>query len=480
VVPSARTVVLDTLTLRRALRAPARPIRIGESTIAWLEAWQPALLIAVAATCAVSVFVAELLLALAVLAFIARLVSGRTQIHSFPLAAPIVAFAVWTVLSASFAQDPVAAHEDAKKLVLFAVVWLALDSFRSREARERAVDAVLLGGIVLSAGCLVQFYLMGFDTLNNRPMGFLGHYMTSAGVSMAAIVLASARILFAGSPSSRPDRHDWLRLAAIGTCVAAAVVLNHYGLLPNKAQRGALAIVLALTAFGLARGTWSGPGTSALLARVAAPICAWALLVSQTRSAWLGTVAGLAVVLFLWAPRALAVLPVGVAFAIAVGPSAVLDRLTITDDSSRDRYYMWQAGIDMVAERPIFGLGPGQVEELYPHYRWRGAPNVAAPHLHDNMIQIAAERGLPCLAFFFWMVIVAMRDALREARRGARGEGWIAIGALAVWTAVMAGGLFEYNFGDSEILLLLLVVAAAPYALKRERDTATVPASAPA
>lgn len=464
--------MLDTLTLRRALRAPARPIRFGESTLARLEAWQPALLIAVAATCAVSVFVAELLLALGVLAFVARLASGRTRIHSFPLAAPIAAFVVWTVLSASFADDPVAAHEDAKKLVLFVVVWLALDCFRSRESRERAVDAVLLGGIVLSAGCLVQFYLMGFDTLNNRPTGFLGHYMTSSGVSMAVIVLATARILFGASPDSRPDRHDWLRLAAIGTCVAAVVVLDHYGLLPNKAQRGVLAIVLVVTAFGLSRGTWSGPGTSALLARVAAPLGAWALLVLQTRSAWLGTVAGLAVVLFLWAPRALAILPVGIALAVAVGPQAVLDRLTVTDDSSRDRYYMWQAGIDMVAERPIFGMGPGQVEVLYPRYRWRGAPNAAAPHLHDNMIQIAAERGLPCLAFFFWMVFAAMRDALREARRGARGEGWIAIGALAVWTAVMAGGLFEYNFGDSEILMLLLLVAAAPYALKQERDEA--------
>jgi hypothetical protein len=36
--------------------------------------------------------------------------------------------------------------------------------------------------------------------------------------------------------------------------------------------------------------------------------------------------------------------------------------------------------------------------------------------------------------------------------------------------AIMVAGLFEYNFGDSEILMLLLVVSALPYALARERD----------
>ena len=34
----------------------------------------------------------------------------------------------------------------------------------------------------------------------------------------------------------------------------------------------------------------------------------------------------------------------------------------------------------------------------------------------------------------------------------------------------MAAGLFEYNFGDSEILMFTLLVSALPYALRRQRD----------
>jgi hypothetical protein len=40
---------------------------------------------------------------------------------------------------------------------------------------------------------------------------------------------------------------------------------------------------------------------------------------------------------------------------------------------------------------------------------------------------------------------------------------------------MMIAGLFEYNFGDSEVFMLVLLVVALPYALRRERH-GTIPA----
>jgi O-antigen ligase len=334
------------------------------------------------------------------------------------------------------------------------------------------LDVALLGGLVLGAGCLAQYYFLGYDTLDNRPRGFLGHYMTSAGLGMCMLVLAASRLLFSGEPLVRPRRSDWLALLGLMAVLALALLVGELGLLNNKAERALVALTLAAGALSLVRGHWAGAGTRTLLTLLVVPVSAWSLLVSQTRSAWLGTVAGLAVVLFLWAPRALVVIPAGLALVAAFGPQQVLDRLTVTDASSRDRYYMLQAGIDIVAERPVFGVGPGQVQTVYPRYRWPEAPNTQASHLHDNAVQIAAERGLIGLGFWIWMVGVGMRDALRAERRGARGVRWVSVGALAVWTAVMAAGLFEYNFGDSEILMLLLLVAAAPYTLREDEPPA--------
>jgi hypothetical protein len=66
-----------------------------------------------------------------------------------------------------------------------------------------------------------------------------------------------------------------------------------------------------------------------------------------------------------------------------------------------------------------------------------------------------------------------MADAYREWRRGAQGPGWGAPASLAILTAVMMAGLFEYNFGDSEVLMFVLLLAALPYALRRQRDGVT-------
>ena len=147
----------------------------------------------------------------------------------------------------------------------------------------------------------------------------------------------------------------------------------------------------------------------------------------------------------------------------------VVDRLTVTDASSRDRYYMWQAGVDMIRDKPVFGQGPRMIQAVYPAYRWPEAPNPVTPHLHNNALQIAAERGLPCLVWWLWLVAAVLGDAWREVHRGAFGPGWAAAAAFALLVAVLVAGLFEYNFGDSEILMFLLLVSSLPYALRRQR-----------
>jgi putative inorganic carbon (HCO3(-)) transporter len=201
----------------------------------------------------------------------------------------------------------------------------------------------------------------------------------------------------------------------------------------------------------------------------------WALVISQTRNAWVGAVAGLATIAIIRAPRLLWALAGVVAVLLVLRPAAVTSRLTVTDRSSIDRYYQWQAGVDMILDKPIFGQGPGMILVEYPRYRWRDAPNPNTPHLHDNALQIAATRGLPGLAFFTWWIVVALATALAEARR-ARAEspfGWPAVAALGGLVAILTAGVFEYNLGDSEVLMLALLLISLPFARQRERPVAS-------
>jgi O-antigen ligase len=448
-----------------------------------LERTQAGLLAAIAATCLVSIFAAQLLLALAVAVYVFRLTTGAARFQRLPLDAPILAFCIWTLLSASFSPDPVASHESTKKLVLFALLYVAADSLASPQQRERILDAALLGGLVLGGGALIQYYVQGFNTLNNRPHSFLGHYMTASGLSMGVLCLAAARLAFWHGAFPRISRGDLARLGGLAAALALLTLLQALDLFAVTAGRVFVAaLAIAAAALAVSRRSWPAPSTSFGLASLTLLVSSWALVISRTRNAWLGAVAGLATVILVRAPRALWLIPAGIAAVLVVGPEPVLARLTVTDAASRDRYYMWQAGLDMIEDKPVFGQGPGMILTVYPEYRWAEAPNRRAPHLHDNALQIAAERGLPCLIWWIWLVAEAMGSAYRElprrdAFRSSQGldPRWVGAASLAILVAVMVAGLFEYNFGDSEILMFVLLVMALPSALRRQR-AAGVPA----
>ena len=434
-----------------------------------LERAQLALLAATAAAVTVSIFASGILLTLSLGVFVARLVRREVRLERNPVDTPLLAFAVWTLLSASFAADPARSHQDAKKLLLFSLFYLGVETMARGEARERVLSAALLGGLALAALMLAQHLFLGFDRLERRPHGFLGHYMTASGVTMVVLLLCAARLAFDPRPRSHA-RDLWLPgLVLLGVAVVAALDGTPHA--KHATWLFVAALVLGAGRLALAGGT-AARAAEAALAPVVAPLAAWALVASQTRGVWVGALVGLAVVAMLRAPRLLALVAAGVVVALVVRPSALTDRLTVSDASSLDRYYMWQAGIDMVLDKPVFGQGPGMILTTYPRYRWPEAPNPLAPHLHNNVLQIAAERGLPGLVFFLWWFGSAAREAWREARlaRSTRGvASAAAVGVLSVLAAVFVAGFVEYNLGDSEVLMLVLLLTAVPFALARAR-----------
>jgi O-antigen ligase len=434
-----------------------------------LERAQLGLLAALAATIPVSIFASQLLLWLSIAVLVARLAARRARLVRTPLDTPLLALVVWTLLAASFAQDPVLSHQNSKKLLLYALFYVGVEVLGRPAGRERVLSSALLGGLALAGLMVAQHLFLGYDRLDRRPSGFLGHYMSASGVTMAVLVLAVARLAL--GPRARPRVSD-LRLPAIvltGVAVVAAATLAGQGKVATRLCVAALAALGAAVALSDRK---AARAAEAALPLVTAPLAAWALVVSQTRSAWIGAALGLAVIAVLRAPRLLWLLGAAVAAVVLLRPASVTSRLTVVDESSRDRYYMWQAGVDMVLDKPVFGQGPGMILAVYPRYRWPEAPNPRQPHLHNNLFQVAAERGLPGLAFFLWWATAALAAALGESRRGASegpGTAWAAGGVLGALAAVLVAGLFEYNLGDSEVLMLFLLLTAVPFALRNAR-----------
>ncbi len=102
------------------------------------------------------------------------------------------------------------------------------------------------------------------------------------------------------------------------------------------------------------------------------------------------------------------------------------------------------------------------VQPLYAQYRDPEAVEKVNPHLHDVPLQIAAERGLPALAIWLWFIVTLLTDLAGRFRAG--DHRFLVAAALAAVTAMLAAGFFENNFGDSEFLMLFLVLVTVPFA----------------
>ena len=186
-----------------------------------------------------------------------------------------------------------------------------------------------------------------------------------------------------------------------------------------------------------------------------------ALLLTFTRSVWLGWIVGVAVLLVLKWPKALAwAVPVAI-LVISFAPlpffSRVVSSFDIKQSSNLDRIRMAEAGIEIIKDYPLFGVGPANVKEVYPLYRKHDAPRFRIPHLHNNLIQLWAERGVLAIVAYLFLQFLFLRECARGW--GGPATKFAEIG-VAVAVALAAAGMFEFNFGDTEVFWMMLDVFA--------------------
>jgi len=367
------------------------------------------LLFGVAAALLFSIAAAQILFAAAVICWLVVLIVRQERVEVPAFFWPLVAYAGITLVSAAFSPEPRVSLADCKQLVLFLMVPIVY-RFAIGERALTMVTVILSFAAASAAYGIVQYAVMNFNTLIQRPHGTLGHYMTYSGLLMLVVGVALARILF-----GRSDRM-W----------AAAVL----------------------------------------------PALAVAVVVTFTRSAVVGVCAAAALLLAMKDFRLLAILPIVVAAFFAVAPQPLTARfmsvVDLTDPTNRDRLAMMREGEHMIRAHPLVGVGPNMVQELYPEFRDPDAVQKVNPHLHNVPIQIAAERGLPALAIWVWFIVALIIAEARQFQAG--GQRFLAAAALAAIMSMLAAGMFEYNFGDSEFLMLFLILVTLPFAAAQPKS----------
>jgi len=348
----------------------------------------------------------------------------------WPLLGVLLAFAAWTVLSALASDDPARSLRSLRGLVWLATPYVLLAALPDTASARRFLTALLVGLTGVAALAVVQVLacsavepqalagpIAELFRKCERARGFFSIYMTLGGVLMLVLVAA-----LPGVPREPRRRVSFLLAWGLG------------------------AAALALT---FVRGAWLGFGLGVVVGALGGRRRAVTLTV-------LGVGAGL-----------LLLLP------------GVLDRARtigdVRDPTTRERLAMLEAGLSMLEERPIFGAGPGQVRGLYPLHAPDYAVRRSTSHLHNSPLQIAVERGLPGLALWlaifggFFVRALRILAAVPADRRGARA---LVLGSLSAMAAFLVAGLFEYNFGDSEVWLVAGSLMALPFVVERDLEAA--------
>ncbi len=373
---------------------------------AFLEQAGLAAVFGVAGALQFSIAVAQILLTVAVVCWLALIVIDRETIEVPRFAWPLGLYAVLTLISTAFSPDPRTSLLADKQMILFLLVPLVYRFATGSHASTMVTVIVSFAAASAIVG-IVQFGVLHYDNLGRRAQGTLGHYMTYSGLLMLVIGTALARVLF------------------------------------GRRERMWSALVI--------------------------PALAVAVAFSFSRNAGVGACAAAALLLFLKDRRLLALLPIVAAVFVLIAPTAIANRyasiFSLKNPTNRDRVAM-AAGGRADDQGPSAGRhraehgaatlravpGPGSRQSREP-------PPAQRAHPDRRGTRSAGARGLA-------VVRRGLVAALWKRQRDPSQRFLAAVGLSAV-VSMLAAGMFEYNFGDSEFLMLFLILVTLPFAAGR-------------
>jgi len=321
----------------------------------------------------------------------------------------LIAYSALTLLSSAMSHNPAVSFTDSRELLLFLVVPLTFSGFWEPIHFTRVKAALLASGLISIAFVLIYFVLKAQP--GERIHGFMGHYMTQAGLLLLFCAVALSLFLF----TKNKVRYVW---------------------------GGSFALASA------------------------------ALILTLTRNAWVGLVVVGFILLLLYKPKTLFLLPAAAALIFVISPAHIKDRIlsifNVHSYSNALRIEYIQAGFEIIQDYPFFGTGPNTVHIIFqrPEYHL-SADARNNVHLHNNPIQIAAERGIPTLIAWIIFLAWAFISLVKLLKIKNPAVYPLAAAALASLVALFVAGLFEYNFGDAEVVTLFLFVLTLPFSRAR-------------
>ncbi len=416
-----------------------------------------------------------------------------------PLLLPLLGFALLTILSAIFSYAPEISLLKSKALGLFLVFFLIHHNLTRRGAIVFTcllfVSSLIGVGYSLTEklvgrGMVIEFIdrqspLAGSGLQPGDVIWMIARRRVGSPEEMREVIAGhrvgerlSVEALHAGDPVPvELTVTESLRLSAAALGIRGGESSRRFRVsgftrqfitYAEQMQLLGLWLIGLLLVGGLVEPRMKWLGMMALLLFVSG------LILTATRSVIASFVAALVIgalldggrrTLRLVIPGALLIAALGM-LTVVTARRELMARLS--DDSVARRIGYMRAGLQVVAAHPVLGVG---LDAHKKHWREWGFPGDYVTHTHSTPIQVAMDRGLPALGCLIWLGMAAwiwLRQA--SARAGAAGDRaaqGLAAGAAMALVGFSLSAIINYNFGDSETLMLLLAILGAAGAGQR-------------
>ncbi|MCA1817639.1 MAG: O-antigen ligase family protein [Acidobacteria bacterium] len=442
----------------------------------------------------------------AALGWIARSVVTRdTRLRRSPYDLPLWLFFAWTVLSCALSAEPRVSLAKIPSALTFLLVYLVAATLRARR-EAAALACVLVCGasvatlwgvaeLVRGRGVVVE-RIADASPLRASPglqAGDCVWRVNGARVSSVAEIDDAIRRAPTGSRiklsiishGEHVEREgatvtdDWKRepspSGVAGTHAThrfrASGWTRHYETFAETVQ---IAAQLAL-GFALAHFVRRASRRRALIFAAAFALLACGVALTAMRTTIVALACGALVTVWRASAarrgesragrRARVVIVAAVVVVLAVGALAVrrtrdAGALALRDPSAQLRAEVARVYLSRVRLHPVFGHG---MDAVHLHWSEWGFPGSDMLHAHSTPLQLAFDRGLPAALFWLWLIIVFWLTASRAERlfRDAPDDARVAaahgllLGACGALVGFFLSSLVNYNFGDSEVALLL-------------------------
>ena len=148
-----------------------------------------------------------------------------------------------------------------------------------------------------------------------------------------------------------------------------------------------------------------------------------ALLLTQSRGAYLALAIGMLLLLVLRWPRiGIAVAIAGIAALVVLVGDGLME--TFNNDSAitttSGRMEVWQRALYTLRDFPFTGLGIGAfglvIPQLYPYEQISNGPDII-PHAHNLFLQVGVDLGIPGLLLYLWLWVSTLANLIKLLRK---------------------------------------------------------------